>query len=86
MGSEGSLWGDVQGAKAEAGPELCAGVEAGKAAVQVLHVLDCTSTARDAGSLVEETPLPWLLPSPSSKWECSPHPFSPFLVCMSILF
>lgn len=38
-------------------------LEAGKAAVQVTHMLDCTSTARDAGSLVEETPLSFLAAS-----------------------
>lgn len=74
------------GGKKRLGLSCVLEVEAGRAAVQVPHVLDCTSTARDAGSLVEETPLSWLLLSPSSKWECNPHPFSPFLVCVSILF
>lgn len=77
---------ECRGKKQRLGLSCVLEAEAGKAAVQVAHMSDCTSTARDAGSLVEETPFSWLLPSPSSKWESSPHPFSPFLVCMSILF
>lgn len=57
-----------------AGPEQHAEGAAGEAAAQEAHVSDCTSTGSDAGSLVKETPLSWVLPFPSSKWEFSSPP------------
>lgn len=52
-----------RGQKQRLGLSCVLEVEAGKAAVQGAHVLDCTSTARDAASLVEETPLSFLAAS-----------------------
>lgn len=65
-----------------AGPELCARGRGRQS---------CSAGGSRVGQhihRVEETPLSCLLPSRSSNWDCSPHPssFSPFLVCMSILF